>query len=169
MFLNSSQAFRKSSLRGIQGVHTHRVILSKPRWLSARMRYPPKFVLLSHALILKHCSSEPPTRYGMIVFTGFQALGKPNPWRSPTCRDQYILTSRISSIIADVFGPLSALNVLSRTREMQLAVIAESTAPVSTNPDPNPFVSASFGQDILPTHTFDNAPDIEVLLIPGGQ
>jgi hypothetical protein len=51
---------------------------------------------------------------------------------------------------------------------MELAVIAESKKPVSTNPDPNPFVSASFGQEIVPTHTFENAPEIEVLLVPGG-
>jgi hypothetical protein len=52
---------------------------------------------------------------------------------------------------------------------MELSIIAESTAPVSTNPNPNPFVSASFGQEIVPTHTFQNAPEIEVLLVPGGQ
>lgn len=78
----------------------------------------------------------------MVVFTGFQAL--------------------------DVFGPLSALNVLSRTHKMDLAIIAESMTPVSTNPQPNSFVSSSFGQKIVPTHTFENAPEVEVLLIPGG-
>ncbi|KAH0842271.1 hypothetical protein AYO21_00110 [Fonsecaea monophora] len=51
---------------------------------------------------------------------------------------------------------------------MELAVIAESLTPVSTNPEPNPFVSSSFGQEILPTHTFTNAPEVEVLIIPGG-
>jgi hypothetical protein len=63
---------------------------------------------------------------------------------------------------------LSALNVLSRTHKMELSILAESKAPVSTNPEPNPFVSAGFGQDIVPTHTFENAPEIEVLLVPGG-
>jgi hypothetical protein len=51
---------------------------------------------------------------------------------------------------------------------MELAVIAESMTPVSTNPDENPFVSTLFGQQIVPTHTFQNAPEIEVLLVPGG-
>lgn len=73
-----------------------------------------------------------------------------------------------SSFTADVFGPLSALNVLSRTQNMDLSIIAESTNPVSTQPEPNPFVSANFGQVVVPTHTFENAPEIEVLLIPGG-
>ncbi|EOA89636.1 uncharacterized protein SETTUDRAFT_104033, partial [Exserohilum turcica Et28A] len=68
----------------------------------------------------------------------------------------------------DVFGPLSALNVLSRTHTMELSILAESKAPVSTNPKPNPFISMGFGQDIVPTHTFENATEIEVLLIPGG-
>jgi hypothetical protein len=58
--------------------------------------------------------------------------------------------------------------VLSRTHKMELAVIAESMTPVSTNPDENPFVSTLFGQQIVPTHTFQNAPEIEVLLVPGG-
>ncbi|KAF2439232.1 DJ-1/PfpI family protein [Karstenula rhodostoma CBS 690.94] len=87
-------------------------------------------------------SPTPPTRYGMIVFTGFQAL--------------------------DVFGPLSTLNVLSRTHKMDLAILAESLTPVSTNPSPNPFVSTGFGQEIVPTHTFQDAPEVEVLLVPGG-
>lgn len=52
---------------------------------------------------------------------------------------------------------------------MELAIIADSMKPVSTNPDPNSFESQSFGQEIVPTHTFENAPEIEVLLVPGGQ
>jgi hypothetical protein len=73
-----------------------------------------------------------------------------------------------SNAAADVFGPLSTLNVLSRDYKMELAVIAESLKPVITNPEPNPFVSSSFGQEIVPTHTFANAPVLEVLIIPGG-
>ena len=52
---------------------------------------------------------------------------------------------------------------------MELAILADSLTPVSTNPDPNPFVSTDFGQLIVPTHTFENAPEIEVLLVPGGK
>ncbi|KAH7317464.1 class I glutamine amidotransferase-like protein, partial [Rhexocercosporidium sp. MPI-PUGE-AT-0058] len=84
----------------------------------------------------------PPIKYGIVVFTGFQAL--------------------------DVFGPLSALNIVSRDHKMELAIIAESLTPVSTNPEPNTFVSSLFGQEIVPTHTFANSPDVEVLIIPGG-
>lgn len=118
---------------------------------------------MSYTLILTHRSAKPPTKYGMIVFTGFQALGKSNIWPFGG-----IIASNISSLTTDVFGPLSTLNVLSRTHEMELAILAESMTPVSTNPEPNTFVSSSFGQEIVPTHTFENAPEIEVLLIPGG-
>lgn len=52
---------------------------------------------------------------------------------------------------------------------MELAIIAESLTPVSTNPEPNTSVSSSFGQEIVPTHTFANPPEVEVLIIPGGQ
>ncbi|KAF2420721.1 ThiJ/PfpI family protein [Tothia fuscella] len=83
-----------------------------------------------------------PRKYGIVVFTGFQAL--------------------------DVFGPLATLNVLSRNHKMELSIIAESLTPVSTNPEPNEFVSSSFGQEIVPTHTFENAPELDVLIIPGG-
>ncbi|KAK6364527.1 hypothetical protein, variant [Exophiala oligosperma] len=52
---------------------------------------------------------------------------------------------------------------------MELAVMAESLTPVSTNPEqPSTFVSSSFGQEIVPTHTFTNPPEVEVLIIPGG-
>lgn len=48
--------------------------------------------------------------------------------------------------------------------------MAESLTPVSTNPEqPSTFVSSSFGQEIVPTHTFTNPPEVEVLIIPGGQ
>jgi hypothetical protein len=51
---------------------------------------------------------------------------------------------------------------------MELAIIAESLTPVSTNPEPNLFVSSLFGQEIVPNYTFANPPDVEVLIIPGG-
>jgi transcriptional regulator GlxA family with amidase domain len=79
--------------------------------------------------------------FGCVVFPGFQAL--------------------------DVFGPLDALNVLSWMRQMNLAVIAETLEPVSTKTSRNPHQS-NFAQSIVPTHTFDTAPPLEVLIVPGG-
>ncbi|KAH6976384.1 class I glutamine amidotransferase-like protein [Ilyonectria sp. MPI-CAGE-AT-0026] len=87
-------------------------------------------------------SSNPPTKYGIILFPDFQSL--------------------------DVFGPLDVLNVLSRTVPFQLSIIAETLSPVSTKSD-SPG-GATIGQCVVPTHTFENAPeDIEVLIVPGGK
>jgi putative intracellular protease/amidase len=81
-----------------------------------------------------------PKKYGVVLFNGFQAL--------------------------DVFGPVDALNFLSKETPLEMSIIAQSLDPVSTlleNSD------LTIGQSIVPTHTFDNAPDdIEVLLVPGG-
>ncbi|CAL3962895.1 hypothetical protein PZA11_000072 [Diplocarpon coronariae] len=86
-----------------------------------------------------------PYRFGYVLFPGFQAL--------------------------DVFGPLDALNLLSLTRNINLTLIAETLEPVHT--DRLEWLAsasnATFGEAIVPTHTFDTAPaDIDVLVVPGG-
>ncbi|KAJ3755817.1 class I glutamine amidotransferase-like protein, partial [Lentinula raphanica] len=85
-----------------------------------------------------------PKSYGLLVFPTFQAL--------------------------DAFGPMDVLNLLSKNFQMNLSIVAETLDPVSTKPrDPslNPLRS-DFGQSIFPTHTFANAPPLDVLIIPGG-
>ncbi|KAM3487922.1 hypothetical protein MY3957_008798, partial [Beauveria namnaoensis] len=85
-------------------------------------------------------NENPPTKYAILLFPGFQAL--------------------------DVFGPLDALNTLSLFRHVELSVIAASDSPVSTN-FAGKFGTA---ERVVPTHTLQNAPsDIEVLLVPGGR
>lgn len=75
----------------------------------------------------------------------------------------------------DVFGPLDALNILSRRYKMNLYTIAETLEPVSTQLAEQPGAGSGsgsdsdFGQRIVPTHTFDTAPPLDVLLVPGGQ
>ncbi|KAH9475534.1 Isonitrile hydratase [Psilocybe cubensis] len=84
-----------------------------------------------------------PLKYGIIVHSGFQAL--------------------------DVFGPLDALNALSLCYPLQLFIIAETLDPVSTKPPGslgNP--TSNFAQSIVPTHTFDTVPALDVLIVPGG-
>ncbi|KAI1779302.1 class I glutamine amidotransferase-like protein [Hypoxylon cercidicola] len=85
--------------------------------------------------------SEPPTRFAVALFPGFQAL--------------------------DVFGPLDILNVLSRKTPLSLRVLAATLDPVSTRTDGT---GHSTGQAVVPTHTFadDGDDDVEVLLVPGG-
>ncbi|KAM5434621.1 hypothetical protein MferCBS31731_006723 [Microsporum ferrugineum] len=85
-----------------------------------------------------------PSSFGVLLFPEFQSL--------------------------DVFGPLDALNLFSLTRKLNLSIIAEKMEPVSTqvrSTQINKFGS-SFGEAIMPTHTFKNAPPLDVLLIPGG-
>lgn len=83
-------------------------------------------------------SGQAPTKYGIALFPGFQAL--------------------------DVFGPVDILNLLSKSAELKIAVLAATLDPVSTS-----LTEGGFGQSLLPTHTYDDAPsDIEVLLVPGG-
>ncbi|EFR05488.1 DJ-1/PfpI family protein [Nannizzia gypsea CBS 118893] len=85
-----------------------------------------------------------PSNFGLLLFPEFQSL--------------------------DVFGPLDALNLFSLARKLNLSIIAETMDPVSTqvrSAQINKFGS-TFGESILPTHTFKNAPPLDVLLIPGG-
>ncbi|KAF5379534.1 hypothetical protein D9615_006543 [Tricholomella constricta] len=85
-----------------------------------------------------------PLNFGVIIFPGFQLL--------------------------DACGPLDALNTLAHESPMNLSVIAATMEPVSTklpaSLTPNP---GNFGESIVPTHTFDTAPNLDVLLIPGGR
>jgi transcriptional regulator GlxA family with amidase domain len=97
-----------------------------------------------HMNLALHITAAPPVNFGIIVFPGFQAL--------------------------DAFGPLDILNTLARTfpASFTLSVIASSLDPVSTTPTHIPWANPTFGQTIVPTHTFDTAPPLDVLLIPGG-
>jgi transcriptional regulator GlxA family with amidase domain len=85
-----------------------------------------------------------PKNIGFLLFPSFQAL--------------------------DVFGPLDALNILSLRTYLNLTLIAATLDPISTKPrsaSMNTF-NSTFGESILPTHTFANAPALDVLFIPGG-
>ncbi|KAI3616342.1 dj-1 family protein [Moniliophthora roreri] len=85
-----------------------------------------------------------PVNFGVLLFPTFQAL--------------------------DVFGPLDALNILSMSFPLNLSIIAKSLDPVSTkhrDQTLNP-LNSNFGESVVPTHDFDNAPPLDVLLIPGG-
>lgn len=64
----------------------------------------------------------------------------------------------------DAFGPMEVINELSRTHDLTLSIIAATLDPVSTQSKG----IHSVGQRILPTHTFTNAPPLDVLVVPGG-
>ncbi|KAK7975807.1 hypothetical protein PG989_014270 [Apiospora arundinis] len=83
--------------------------------------------------------SKPPTKFGVVLFPGFQSL--------------------------DVFGPCDLLATHSRFNTLSIAMLSSTLEPVPSNLLP----TGGCGQLAVPTHTFDNAPeDIEVLLVPGG-
>ncbi|WEW59136.1 hypothetical protein PRK78_004605 [Emydomyces testavorans] len=101
--------------------------------------------LLFSLLLTVVAAQAPPKNYGVVLFPAFQAL--------------------------DVFGPLDALNVLSFTRPLKLSIIAATMDPVSTQARSKGMqrFNSTFGQSVVPTHTFANSPaDLEVLLVPGG-
>ena len=85
--------------------------------------------------------STPPKRYAVALFDGFQSL--------------------------DVFGPVDLLNFLSIDTPLELSVLGPTLEPVSTLHNAAP---TRIGEKVVPTHTYEHAPDdIEVLLVPGGM
>lgn len=83
--------------------------------------------------------------YGIILFPAFDAI--------------------------DVFGPLGPLNLLSLDHHMKLSLISTNLSAVSTRPRAAAMnrANSTFGESILPTHTFATAPkDLDVLFVPGG-
>jgi transcriptional regulator GlxA family with amidase domain len=89
--------------------------------------------------------AETVTRLGVVIFPGFALL--------------------------DVAGPMQFFNQLSVIRPFELSIIAKTMDPVSTVPPKHTAPNSSFpciGEQLLPTHTYDNTPELDILLIPGG-
>ncbi|KAK5746781.1 hypothetical protein LTR17_000411 [Elasticomyces elasticus] len=73
--------------------------------------------------------------------------------------------------VLDMAGPIEVLNVLSvyMGKSLQLYVIAATMEPVSPGPtEPGPSSSFAGQQLYMPTHTLDNAPALDLLIVPGG-
>lgn len=77
----------------------------------------------------------------------------------------------------DVFGPLGALNMASFEHPMTLALISTDLEPISIDRkiidgfyrgDPD-LESPYFTQYVNPTHTFDDPPEVDVIIVPGGH
>ena len=88
-----------------------------------------------------------PVNYGIVLFPGFQIL--------------------------DAFGPVDVLNLLAMSRNINLSVISSTLDPVSSKPPPSVIeyknlFSSNCSQQIVPTHTFQSVPDLDVLIVPGG-
>ncbi|CAH0038047.1 unnamed protein product [Clonostachys solani] len=89
-------------------------------------------------------SPSAPLKFAVALFEGFQAL--------------------------DVFGPLDMLNQASKTEAIEFVVLGHTLNAISTlNKVAGVPTPPTIGQSVVPTHTYDDAPDdIEVLLVPGG-
>lgn len=89
-----------------------------------------------------------PKKYGVVLYPGFQLI--------------------------DVCGPVDVINVLStHVQDISLTLIAEKLEPTSTFPTvwPEKMGMPPFtaSQQMIPTHTFETAPQLDVLIIPGGM
>lgn len=76
-----------------------------------------------------------------------------------------------------MFGPLNVLNLVSITHNMTLSLISADMEPVSVDRTIINGVSGAmlgssaspnFTQFVLPTHTFADAPPLDVVFVPGG-
>ena len=75
--------------------------------------------------------------------------------------------------VLDAAGPIEALNVLARSdgfEDMTLSIISKTSEPISVGPVPPNTKGRNFlgPQLYVPTHTFESAPHIDVLIVPGG-
>ncbi|KAL4924997.1 DJ-1/PfpI family protein [Aspergillus undulatus] len=103
-------------------------------------------LLCLYPAVAAQAQVTPPTNYGVLLFRGYELL--------------------------DVFGPLEALSLVARQFDkIDLHLIAESLDPVTIAPQTaamNSF-NSTFSPTINPTHTFADAPDLDVLIVPGGM
>ncbi|OIW25841.1 class I glutamine amidotransferase-like protein [Coniochaeta ligniaria NRRL 30616] len=89
-------------------------------------------------------TTGPPRNYGVLLYRGYD--------------------------FQDVSGPLEVLYGISNTHQINLFLLAQTLDPVLTRPRMaamNP-TNSSVYPTTLPTHTFADAPDLDVLIIPGG-
>lgn len=72
--------------------------------------------------------------------------------------------------LLDVHGPIEILQFLSGVYKIDIALIAETMEPVTSEPSMasmNPFNSSVYPV-LPPTHTFETAPKLDVLILAGG-
>jgi len=70
----------------------------------------------------------------------------------------------------DVYGAIEALQFAAHKTQLNLYMLAETLDPVTSEPAVaamNP-LNSSFWPTLNPTHTFDTAPPLDALIVPGG-
>ena len=101
---------------------------------------PPAGPVVDQALFSR-ANTTAPKVFGILLFKGFTPL--------------------------DIFGPIEALQAVARRETLKLYLLSDTLDPVTTEPAINT-ANSSFFPLIVPTHTFANAPQLDVLLVPGG-
>jgi transcriptional regulator GlxA family with amidase domain len=127
--------------------HTH-IQCQGSDWISSLSNRNPSIDTAMSSIVERPPGAPPadsvPLNFGLVVYPGFQAL--------------------------DVFGPIDALNVLSMHYPTKLYIVAETLDPVSTKtPQAFECPGSAFSESIVPTHTFADAPDVDILIVPGGM
>lgn len=111
----------------------------------SKCKFPNISITIIATPIRYFSMAAPATKWAVALFPGFQAL--------------------------DVFGPLDALNWMSKKRPLSLSLLHTSLEPVNTlTASAASATPGRIGQSLVPTHTYADAPDdIEILLVPGGM
>ncbi|KAF2727522.1 class I glutamine amidotransferase-like protein [Polyplosphaeria fusca] len=76
----------------------------------------------------------------------------------------------------DVYGPLEIMIQLSQTYPITLSIISHKVGPVTSRAPPHrmdpsgPLMEfdSMIGSSTVATHTFENAPELDAILVPGG-
>lgn len=68
----------------------------------------------------------------------------------------------------DVTGPLEILNFIGLLYNTEVVLISDTLDPVSTAPWTTNPMNSSVWTSFTPTHTFETAPELDVLIVPGG-
>ncbi|KAK7189005.1 class I glutamine amidotransferase-like protein [Paraphaeosphaeria sporulosa] len=68
----------------------------------------------------------------------------------------------------DITAPLEILNFIGLLYNTEVVLLSDTLEPVSTQPLTMNPKNSSVWTTFTPTHTFDTAPEVDVLIVPGG-
>ncbi|KAH6643821.1 class I glutamine amidotransferase-like protein [Boeremia exigua] len=106
---------------------------------------------------------------GLVPTIIFQLYGSVSATNSTLPRTYGIVLFRMFDVL-DVHGPIEILQFLSGIYKIDIALIAETMDAVTSEPSlaaMNPFNSSVYPV-LPPTHTFETAPELDVLILAGG-
>ncbi|KAJ4293678.1 hypothetical protein N0V90_008962 [Kalmusia sp. IMI 367209] len=83
-----------------------------------------------------------PQKYGIILFQAFDTT--------------------------DITGPLEVLQLIGILHHTEIFLLSNTLDPVSAQPVTMNPQNSSVWPPLIPTHTFESAPELDVLIVPGG-